>query len=303
MAYLHEDKEQFANAVNLASERFHILPVVAEKDYYVTMILRGLSEQLGFVVFKGGTSLSKCHKVIKRFSEDIDITIDTKLSQGQMKKLKEAIKAIAEELGLTIPNIDETRSRRSYNRYILEYQSVVTRLDDAVQTAVLMETSFAEVSFPTVLLPVHSYIGDMMVEEAPEELKNYLLNPFEMKVQGIDRTLADKVFAICDYYMQNRVKKHSRHIYDIFKLIQVVPQTEDFKALVREVRDIRAMTNICPSAQPGMNVPEMLKSLIENNIYKEDYQNITSRILEEDIGYETAIEAVRTIAESGMFEE
>lgn len=121
MAYLHENKEEFRNAVNLASERFHILPVVAEKDYYVTMILRELSERLGFVVFKGGTSLSKCHKVIKRFSEDIDITIDTKLSQGQMKKLKAAIKETAEVLGLTIPNIDETRSRRSYNRYILEY--------------------------------------------------------------------------------------------------------------------------------------------------------------------------------------
>ena len=303
MAYLHEDKEQFANAVDLASERFHILPVVAEKDYYVTMILRGLSERLGFVVFKGGTSLSKCHKAIKRFSEDIDITIDTKLSQGQMKKLKEAIKTIAEELRLTIPNIDETRSRRSYNRYILEYDSVVSEPDDAVQTAVLMETSFAEVSFPTVVLPVHSYIGDMMVEEAPDEMKNFRLDPFEMKVQGIDRTLADKVFAICDYYMQDRVKKHSRHIYDIYKLLQIVPQTEEFKALVREVRNVRSMTNICPSAQPGVNVPEMLKFLVENDIYKEDYQNITSRILEENIGYETAIEAVRRIAESGLFEE
>lgn len=156
MAYLHEDKEEFRNAVNLASERFHILPVVAEKDYYVTMILRGLSERLDFVVFKGGTSLSKCHRVIKRFSEDIDITIDTKLSQGQMKKLKGAIKEIAEDLGLTIPNIDETRSRRSYNRYELAYESVASEQDDAVQSAVLMETSFAEVSFPTVFLPVHS---------------------------------------------------------------------------------------------------------------------------------------------------
>ena len=63
------------------------------------------------------------------------------------------------------------------------------------------------------------------------------------------------------------------------------------------------MTNICPSAQPGVNVPEMLKFLVENDIYKEDYQNITSRILEENIGYETAIEAVRRIAESGLFEE
>ena len=211
MAYLHENREEFTNAVNLASEYFHILPIIAEKDYYVTMILRELSEHQDFIVFKGGTSLSKCHKAIKRFSEDIDITIDSKLTQGQMKKLKESIKAIAEQLGLSIPNIDDTRSRRSYNRYILEYQSVLSEPDDAVQTAVLMETSFAEVSFPTVVLPVHSYIGDMMAEEAPGELENFCLEPFEMKVQGLDRTLADKAFAICDYYMQDRVKKHSRH--------------------------------------------------------------------------------------------
>ena len=302
MAYLHENREEFTNAVNLASEYFHILPIIAEKDYYVTMILRELSERQDFIVFKGGTSLSKCYKAIKRFSEDIDITIDSKLTQRQMKKLKESIKVIAEQLGMTIPNIDETRSRRSYNRYILEYQSVLSEPDDAVQNAVLMETSFAEVSFPTAVLPVHSYIGDMMVEEAPEELKNFRLEPFEMKVQGLDRTLADKVFAICDYYMQNRVKKHSRHIYDIYKLLQIIPQTDEFKALVKEVRDVRALTIICPSAQSDVNVPEMLKFLIENEIYKEDYENITARILEEDVSYDVAIEGVNKIASSGMFE-
>lgn len=302
MAYLHENREEFTNAVNLASEYFHILPIIAEKDYYVTMILRELSKRQDFIVFKGGTSLSKCHKAIKRFSEDIDITIDSKLTQGQMKKLKESIKAIAEQLGLSIPNIDETRSRRSYNRYILEYQSVLLELDDAVQTAVLMETSFAEVAFPTVVLPVHSYIGDMMAEEAPEELEIFCLDTFEMKVQGLDRTLADKVFAICDYYMQDRVKNHSRHIYDIYKLTQIVPQTDGFRELIKEVRSARAMTNICPSAQPDVNVPKLLNFLIENEIYKEDYENVTARILEEDIGYDVAIEAVKKIAASKMFE-
>ena len=302
MAYLHKDKEEFINAVNLASEYFHILPVIVEKDYYVTMILRELSERQGFVVFKGGTSLSKCHKAIKRFSEDIDITIDSRLSQGQMKKLKEVIKNIAAELGLAIPNIEETRSRRSYNRYILEYQSALSEPDDAVQSAVLMETSFAEVSFPTVILQVHSYIGDMMTKEAPDELENFHLEPFEMKVQGLDRTLVDKVFAICDYYMQDRVKKHSRHIYDIYKLLQIVPLTEEFRALIQEVRSVRAMSNICPSAQPEVNVPDMLNFLIENEIYKDDYEKITACILEEDVNYETAIEAVKKIAASGMFE-
>lgn len=301
MEYLHKHKEEFINAVNLASEYFHILPVIVEKDYYVTMILRELTERQGFVVFKGGTSLSKCHKAIKRFSEDIDITIDSRLSQGQMKKLKEVIKDIANELDLVIPNIDETRSRRSYNRYILEYQSVLYEPDDAVQNAVLMETSFAEVSFPTVILPVHSYIGNMMIEEAPEEIKNFRLDPFEMKVQGLDRTLVDKVFAICDYYLQNKVKKHSRHIYDIYKLLPIVPQNEEFKNLIKDVRSVRAMTNICPSAQPEVNVPELLTFLIENEVYRDDYEKITARILEEDVNYETAIKAVKEIAISGLF--
>ena len=46
MAYLHENIEEFINAVNLASKQFSILPAAAEKDYYVTMILRCLSERL-----------------------------------------------------------------------------------------------------------------------------------------------------------------------------------------------------------------------------------------------------------------
>ena len=29
-------------------------------------------------------------------------------------------------------------------------------------------------------------------------IEEFMLLPFSMKVQGIDRTLADKIFAICD---------------------------------------------------------------------------------------------------------
>ena len=144
--------------------------------------------------------------MISRFSEDIDVTIDTKLSQGQMGKVKDAIKTVAGELRMTIPNIDETRSRRNYNRYLLAYDSVIEKLNDDLQPVVILEPSFAEVSFPTVTMPVHSYIGDMMEVEAPEMVELYELRPFEMKVQGIDRTMIDKVFAICDYYLKDDVR-------------------------------------------------------------------------------------------------
>lgn len=88
--------------------------------------------------------------------------------------------------------------------------------------------------------------------EAPEELENFCLEPFEMKVQGLDRTLADKVFVICDYYMQNRVKKHSRHIYDIYKLLQIVPQTKEFKVLVEDVTYDIAIEGVKKIAASGM---------------------------------------------------
>ena len=81
MEYLHKHKEEFINAVNLASEYFHILPVIVEKDYYVTMILRELTERQGFVVFKGGTSLSKCHKAkvtARILEEDVNYEIAIK---------------------------------------------------------------------------------------------------------------------------------------------------------------------------------------------------------------------------------
>lgn len=301
MEFLHNDKETFSQAINLVTNKNAIRPDIVEKDYYVTMILRLLSERLPFIVFKGGTSLSKCHKAIKRFSEDIDITIDTTISQGQKKKVKEAIEEVSAILGLSIPNIDKTRSRRDYNRYEIEYNPIDELDDVAVLPAVILETSYTAISFPVSELPVHNYIGDMMVEEAPDYIEKYALSPFTMKVQDISRTLADKVFAICDYYLQNKTEKHSRHLYDIYKLLPHVPQDDSFKKLVKEVRQVRALSPVCPSAKQDVDVVDLLKRIVSENVYKSDYENITENLLEEDLKYETVIPALKQIAENGMF--
>lgn len=304
MALLHENTEEFRNTVLFAAKQNRLTPAIVEKDYYVTLILKGLKERLPFIVFKGGTSLSKCHKVINRFSEDIDVTIDTKLSQGQMGNVKESIKAIAQEMGMSIPNIHETHSRRNYNKYCLVYDTVVEKLHADLESKVILETSYAEVSFPTVILPVRSYIGDILMAEAPEMIESFGLVPFEMKVQGIDRTLIDKVFAICDYYMKGDVRKYSRHIYDIFKLLPMVLLDDDLRRLVKEVREVREKnTSICLSAQPGVNVPEILMEIVNKGVYRADYETVTLRILEEEVSYEAAIESLKVIAASGIFDE
>jgi len=52
--------------------------IIYEKDYWVCWTLKKLFELPGLkehLTFKGGTSLSKVYNVIKRFSEDVDVSI------------------------------------------------------------------------------------------------------------------------------------------------------------------------------------------------------------------------------------
>ena len=67
-------KEALAVAADRSGRPAHLL----EKDVWVVWALQTLfSSELGeHLVFKGGTSLSKAYGVIKRFSEDVDLTYD-----------------------------------------------------------------------------------------------------------------------------------------------------------------------------------------------------------------------------------
>jgi predicted nucleotidyltransferase component of viral defense system len=70
-----------------------IRPTIIEKDFWVCLVLKLLFEKSPFqesLVFKGGTSLSKVHGLIERFSEDIDLVLDWKLI-GFGKGLKDPL--------------------------------------------------------------------------------------------------------------------------------------------------------------------------------------------------------------------
>jgi Nucleotidyl transferase AbiEii toxin, Type IV TA system len=69
------------------ADKLGIRPTVIEKDFWVCLVLKILFTESPFkeqLVFKGGTSLSKVFKLIDRFSEDIDLVLDSKvLGDGQ----------------------------------------------------------------------------------------------------------------------------------------------------------------------------------------------------------------------------
>lgn len=302
---LHKDKELFREVIISTAEKSGIVIPIVEKDYYVTMILKKLSMESHECVFKGGTSLSKCHHIIDRFSEDIDIAFSNKLTQGMRKHLKnETIAGISDLLDLPIIDWEKARSRRDYNCYTFSYEPVLEYVTQGrLIPGVKMEVSLASISFPTVKLSVDSYVYQFLVKENMNIVEEYDLYPFTMNVQGIDRTLADKVFALCDYYLQAKTRRYSRHIYDIYMLLPKVELNQDFKELVHQVRELRAGMSICPSAVSGMDIPKLLNEIIDKEVYKSDYAEITTYFQNHPVKYEKAITAVKEIADSGMFVE
>ena len=69
--FLHHHPE-FKELILIVSEEQRVDPYLAEKDYWIMHCLYGLQQGGYEFQLKGGTSLSKGHRLIHRFSEDID---------------------------------------------------------------------------------------------------------------------------------------------------------------------------------------------------------------------------------------
>ena len=271
---------------------------MVEKDTIQSMFLFELAKSELPFVFKGGTSLSKAYNLVDRFSEDIDLSMNRRPTQSERVKSKELIIEIAENLGLVLSNSEEIKSRYDYNKYVFKYDSLFS----VIPLEIIIETSYYQSVYPVDKHIVGSYVGRFCLD------RNIILPvPFEaaevmMNVQSIERTFVDKVFAVCDYKIQNMQDRDSRHLYDICKLLQEVELNEELDKLIDMVRDDRMQSKSNPSAQLEYIIPDMLKEIIRSRFYESDYKNVTQKLLYEDISYDYAIEnGIAIIAESDVF--
>lgn len=298
MNWYKEDSKEWKEIIETVAREISRTELMVEKDTVQSLFLNEISKLDLPFVFKGGTSLSKAYNLIDRFSEDIDLSMNRKPKESERKASKELIIQIAESLGMTLDNPDKIRSRYDYNMYVFKYTSLFADMP----MEIIIETSYYQTVYPVEKHNVGSFVGRFCEERGIDLPIAFDAANVYMNVQSITRTFVDKIFAVCDYRIQNMQDRDSRHLYDICKLMGQIELDDELDKLVDEVREDRMLSKNNPSAQLKYVIPEMLDEIIKSRFYESDYKNITQKLLYEDIDYDYAVEnGIALVAKSDIF--
>ncbi len=248
MSQLHilsenERKEFF----EVAAAKLNMNIPIVEKDYWVVFMLEKLfaiDELKNHLTFKGGTSLSKVYKLIERFSEDVDVSIEKEYfgftgdkdpekidGANNKKKALEAIgKACGEYvetrmLGQLQSNIEKSLGTKiGWSIYVdpddhqtlqFEYPSLSPQ-NGYIKRAVKIEVGARSEHWPVSNQSVQSYVKEALPDQATEKA-------VIVKVLNAERTFWEKATILHQYAHMPDDKKLklriSRHYYDFYCLL------------------------------------------------------------------------------------
>lgn len=284
MNWYNNYKSEWKEIIETVASEIKRSNIIVEKDLIQSLFLYELSKENLPFVFKGGTSLSKAYGLINRFSEDIDLSMNKKPTDSEKRKSHDIIINIANNLGLELSNPDMIKTRYNYNKYIFKYES----LFDSDKLEIIIETSYYQSVYPVNKHIINSYIGTFCKNNNIKMPVPFVID-FEMNVQSVERTFIDKIFAVCDYKIQNMEDRDSRHLYDIAKMLPLISFDDKLDKLIDNVRDDRMLSKNNPSAQLEYNINDMLKEIINKRFYEKDYNFVTKKLLYEDYSYDKAI--------------
>lgn len=194
-----------------------------------------------YLVFKGGTSLSKAWGLIDRFSEDIDLALDRKflgfdksdaeMAPSQVAKLRKSSAAFISEtlfpelqdlfvksgLGDVDLRLEEARSTDDDPITIEVYYPSITEKIEYIQPRVLIEIGSRSLIEPYTSREFSSFVGEIY------EGKSFADKVIIIPTVDPERTFLEKVFLIHEEFQlkseKEKVNRRSRHLYDLEKLM------------------------------------------------------------------------------------
>jgi predicted nucleotidyltransferase component of viral defense system len=232
-------KNEKINILQKAGSTIGLLAFAVEKDWWVVQTLMTIFEmEIGkYLVFKGGTSLSKAWNLIDRFSEDIDLAIDRQFFgyEGELSKQKisslrkEANKYLNEIFYLEL--IDKFKEK-GFND--IKWEIVATENSDQDPIIIILNYNNA-VDVPGYIQPrIQIEIGcrslrepytiqsfsSIIDAEYPES--DFSQIPVNIPSVNPERTFLEKIFLLHEEFQRPinkiRVDRLSRHLYDIYQL-------------------------------------------------------------------------------------
>jgi hypothetical protein len=212
---------------------------ILEKDIWLCLVLDILFKLpcRKHMAFKGGTSLSKVYKVISRFSEDIDVTVDysslvegastliSTMNNTQRKKLSELLKErlvehIHQEL---VPELKSALAEMLPNKEItlevsedaeklwIFYPSAVENIDTYLRPSILIEFGGRNSTLPQKLIEITPDVAGYVAEIEWPKAQVSVLSPM--------RTFWEKVTLIHVECHRSKIRigadRLSRHWYDL----------------------------------------------------------------------------------------
>lgn len=262
--------QERADLFNEASAQRGLVPAILEKDFWVCWILKRVFALPGdnpALIFKGGTSLSKVYGVIRRFSEDIDLSFDrhtlgytgaadpdTAPSRRKREDLLERLDAdVTEHIAkVLLPRLEEGIARelpgdrtwrveidpREPKTVLFHYPPSLTGSAYAnmayLSPGVRLELGARGDVWPTGQHEIRAYAA----EQFPTMFKAPII---EVPVLAAERTFWEKATLLHEEYHRPADKsageRLSRHLYDL-ALLADTPYGE------RAVRDLELLDKV-----------------------------------------------------------
>ena len=277
-----------------------------EKDWFVIQVIAAIAtiEHEGFeVIFAGGTALSKAHKLLQRFSEDVDFRVLVSEPSLNRKALSGFRHVVVESLRKCRFTIADTQIQaRNSNRFFsidLDYETYFSRAD-ALRPHIQIELTASNTQLPPIYLPVSSFVNEL-TNQPPEVARIGCIDPVE--------SATDKLSAIA-WRIPDRVRGGQyddpalvRHIHDLAILKDLALVHADFPGLVAtSMREDNKRAKNDPSFS-GLPVNEkfqrMLDILVMDREYAQEYDRFVKGVSYATEGnvpdFAKAIEAIRLL--------
>ncbi len=320
--WLNLPKQRQVDLFNQLSAVTGIQPQAIEKDAWVTLILRMIfsSEIEQYLIFKGGTSLSKSYKLIERFSEDIDIAIDRKylgfegdLTKGEIRKLRRKSHDFVstEMVDILINQLDKYGTNNELYEVIVEnikisdqdpeiikvnYQSVFEEIL-YLSNRVLIELGAMSLIEPHTKTEINSIIDEHYPETVFTE-KGFLTNTVIP-----EKTFLEKMILLHEEFQKPvekiRHERMSRHLYDIGQIIKTgygQKALKDIKLFNSIVEHRKKLTAVKTVNYENLTIEklEILPPTKFYNLYKKDYMEMQENMIYgENLDFDKLIEMIK----------